>query len=180
MDASSLGGCDASAGVLPPADKYRIEAEVVVRALAERCSAPLVAIRNLYLQFVFAWLTGNGDLHAKNVAIVGRNEVQEAGVGFGAAVVDWTIAPVYDVPSTLIYDDDSLRAPDRRADDETQGAALAGVYRSDRAAGPCARSAEVLALRAAAEVDLAAVGFEGSPLRRVERELGFRRAELSG
>ena len=24
----------------------------------------------LYLQFLFAWLTGNGDLHAKNVSIL--------------------------------------------------------------------------------------------------------------
>lgn len=53
----------------------------------------------LYLQFVFAWLTGNGDLHAKNVAIL-------AG-GSGAFVV----APVYDMPCTLLYGGETLALP---------------------------------------------------------------------
>ncbi len=52
---------------LPPASKYSVASEEVASALAGRCKAPLVASRNLYLQFVFAWLTGNGDLHAKNL-----------------------------------------------------------------------------------------------------------------
>jgi hypothetical protein len=41
-----------------------------VLALAGLCKARAVASRNLYLQFVFAWLTGNGDLHAKNAAVL--------------------------------------------------------------------------------------------------------------
>jgi serine/threonine-protein kinase HipA len=44
---------------------------------------------------LFAWLTGNGDLHAKNASII----------NIGG---EWRIAPVYDVPSTLPYGDDTL------------------------------------------------------------------------
>lgn len=39
---------------------------------------------------VFAWLTGNGDLHAKNVSVL-----QQAG--------EWRIAPIYDAPPTVPY-----------------------------------------------------------------------------
>ena len=78
-----------------PADKYRFTAEQVTRALMEPCQARVVAAREVFRMFVFAWLTGNGDLHAKNISIMNR-----AG--------EWRIAPVYDVPSTLPYGDDSM------------------------------------------------------------------------
>ena len=39
---------------------------------------------------------GNGDLHAKNVSMV----QQPAG--------EWSIAPVYDIPSTVVYGDKTL------------------------------------------------------------------------
>jgi serine/threonine-protein kinase HipA len=68
----------------------------VTHALAEYCSAPLPALRNLALQAAFAWLTGNGDLHAKNVSMVQHPEGE------------WTIAPVYDIPSTVVYGDKTL------------------------------------------------------------------------
>lgn len=45
----------------PPAGKYTVDAVEVVRALAAVVHAPRVAVRNLYLQFLFAWLTGNGE-----------------------------------------------------------------------------------------------------------------------
>ena len=44
----------------------------------------------------FAWLTGNGDLHAKNVSMV-----QDPRAG-------WVVAPVYDIPSTVVYGDKTL------------------------------------------------------------------------
>lgn len=55
---------------LPPASKYAVSSEEAVLALAALCRARPVAVRNLYLQFVVAWLTGNGDLHAKNIAVL--------------------------------------------------------------------------------------------------------------
>ncbi|MEV7635172.1 HipA domain-containing protein [Pseudarthrobacter enclensis] len=81
---------------LYPADKYNVGYGQVCRALAEHCAAPLPALRNLALQGAFAWLTGNGDLHAKNVS-----KVQDPRTG-------WVIAPVYDIPSTVVYGDKTL------------------------------------------------------------------------
>ncbi|WP_127791810.1 type II toxin-antitoxin system HipA family toxin [Agromyces sp. LHK192] len=151
---------------LPPASKYQIPAEDVALALASLTTAPVVAARNLYLQFVFAWLVGNGDLHAKNLAVL------EAEPG------RWTIAPVYDVVCTLLYGDASMALPiDGRTTSLKRRHWDAFARRlgiPDRAA----TSANALALRAAASVDLDAVGMTGSPVRGAVRELGFRRAEL--
>lgn len=152
----------------PPAAKYALDTEQVVRALAEVCRAPAVAVRNLYLQFLFAWLTGNGDLHAKNVAVL-RSD---------AAVRGWAIAPIYDIPCTLVYGDDSMALPiagrTRKLRLRHWRELAAAIGLPERAAA----SAERLALTAASSVDLSALPFTGSPLNRAVRELGFRRAEL--
>ncbi|MFJ5960339.1 type II toxin-antitoxin system HipA family toxin [Pseudarthrobacter oxydans] len=55
---------------LYPADKYNVGYGQVCHALADHCAAPLPALRNLAIQGAYAWLTGNGDLHAKNVSMV--------------------------------------------------------------------------------------------------------------
>lgn len=60
-------------------------------ALADLCAARLVAVRDLFAQFCFAWLTGNGDLHAKNVSVVASPDGE------------WRISPAYDLPSTVPY-----------------------------------------------------------------------------
>ena len=152
---------------LPPASKYAVPAERVVTALASIASAPLVATRNLYLQFVFAWLTGNGDLHAKNVSLLRTAE--------GA----WGVAPIYDVPSTFIYGDSSMALP---VDDRTTNLRTRHWRAFAKAIGlpeRAARSADALALRAAETADLAQVGFTGSPLNGTVRELRMRRTELA-
>ncbi|WP_307857143.1 type II toxin-antitoxin system HipA family toxin [Pseudarthrobacter albicanus] len=81
---------------LYPADKYNVGYGQVCRALSAYCAAPLPALRNLAVQAAFAWLSGNGDLHAKNVSMV----QQPSG--------EWSIAPVYDIPSTVVYGDKTL------------------------------------------------------------------------
>jgi serine/threonine-protein kinase HipA len=81
---------------LYPADKYSVPFGEVCLALAAHCSAPLPALRNLALQLAFAWLSGNGDLHAKNVSMVQSPQGE------------YTIAPVYDIPSTVVYGDKTL------------------------------------------------------------------------
>ncbi|RXZ72281.1 type II toxin-antitoxin system HipA family toxin [Agromyces albus] len=152
---------------VPPASKYSVPAERVVTALASVASAPVVASRNLYLQFVFAWLTGNGDLHAKNVSVI-------RGAGAG-----WTVAPVYDVACTLVYGDTSMALPiDGRT---TRLRARHWQAFADAIGLPerAARSAEALALNAASTVRLDAIGFTGSPLNGAVRELRMRRAELA-
>jgi serine/threonine-protein kinase HipA len=153
---------------LPPASKYNVTAEEVVAALAGVSKAPVVAARNLYLQFMFAWLTGNGDMHAKNLSVLGG--------GHGGYVV----SPVYDVPCTLVYDDETMALPvagkakGLRARHWAEFAAEIGLPKK------AAESANALALKAAAAVDLEALPFTGSPLNHSLRELRHRRAELAG
>ena len=78
-----------------PADKYAVSAEMVVGRLADLCAARPVALRDLFRQLVFAWMTGNGDVHAKNLSIVRRDG-------------EWRVSPAYDVPSTLPYRDTTM------------------------------------------------------------------------
>ena len=82
-----------------PADKYNLSSEAVVVALADRCAARPVALQNLYRQLCFAWLTGNGDVHAKNLSILATPEGE------------WRVAPAYDLPSTVPYRDATLALP---------------------------------------------------------------------
>lgn len=150
----------------PPAEKYAVDTVDVVRALAAVTHAPRVAVRNLYLQFLFAWLTGNGDLHGKNLGVL-----QDASGR-------WSIAPVYDIPCTLIYDDDSMALPiaghTRKLKARDWVAFAAEIGLPERGAA----SARAIALRAAEAVDYDRLPFTGSPRKRVERELRFRRNEL--
>jgi len=151
---------------IAPAAKYNITAEDAVTALAAVCKAPAVAVRNLYLQFVFAWLTGNGDLHAKNISVLGRPHG-----GF-------TVAPVYDVPCTLLYGDDTLALPVAGKVKNLRARHWAAFAQAIGLPERAARAANALALKAAAAVDLTALPFEGSPLTRTERELRARRIQL--
>ena len=78
-----------------PADKYNTTTEKVITALSNLCAAHLVSARLAFEQVVFAVLTGNGDLHAKNLSVMQRDG-------------EWVLAPAYDIPSTLIYGDTSF------------------------------------------------------------------------
>ncbi len=91
-DASQIMG-------LYPADKYDVAFETLCSELSRLCHAPLPAMRNLAIQLVFAWLTGNGDLHAKNLSLLQDAQGRVA------------VAPVYDIPSTVVYGDRSLALP---------------------------------------------------------------------
>jgi serine/threonine-protein kinase HipA len=81
---------------LYPSDKYRVTAEAVVAALSGACAARTLAARDIFRQLCFAWLTGNGDVHAKNISILAT----PAG--------EWRVSPAYDIPSTLPYRDHTL------------------------------------------------------------------------
>lgn len=152
---------------LPPASKYAVSSEEAVLALAGLCKAKPVAVRNLYLQFVFAWLTGNGDLHAKNIAVLASRHG------------GWAVAPVYDIPCTLPYGDDTMaltvagKVKGLKAKHWQEFAAAIGL--PPRAAA----AANTLALRTAMSIDLGDLPFTGSPLKGALRELRFRRAEMT-
>lgn len=80
---------------LYPNGKYDPPMEEVTRALMGVSSSPALTARSLAFQVALAWLTGNGDLHAKNVSMIWRGATVE-------------VAPIYDIPSTLLYGDSSM------------------------------------------------------------------------
>lgn len=81
-----------------PADKYLLTTEAVIQGLVQWTMAAAVAARALLRQFAFAYLTGNGDAHAKNFSIVQRKG-------------EWMATPAYDLPSTLPYGDGTMALP---------------------------------------------------------------------
>lgn len=151
---------------LPPASKYAVSSEDVGEALARQCLAPVVARRNIYLQFVFAWFTGNGDLHAKNLSVLGNPN--------GA----FTMSPVYDVPCTLLYGDDTLALSVAGKTKNLKAKHWAEFADSLGLPQKAATAANQLALRAANSIMLESLPFSGSQLRGAQRELRFRRAEF--
>ena len=128
--------------------------------------SPLIARRNLYLQFVYAWLTGNGDLHGKNIGVL---ETARGG---------WEVAPIYDVPCTLVYGDNSLALPVAGQTRNLRRRHWLELADSIGLPLKAAVSAHRLALTAAVSVDWGAIGLEGSSVRGAQRELRFRRYEL--
>jgi serine/threonine-protein kinase HipA len=82
-----------------PGDKYVISTEDAINGLADRCAARGVAALQLYRLLIFAYLTGNGDLHGKNLAIM-KDERGE-----------WRVTPAYDLPSSAVDGDRTMALP---------------------------------------------------------------------
>jgi len=79
-----------------PGDKYVISTEDAITGLARCCRAPGVAALELYRLLVFAYLSGNGDLHAKNLAIVQDQKGE------------WRVTPAFDLASSAVYGDRNM------------------------------------------------------------------------
>ena len=154
-----------------PADKYNTTTERSAHALIELCAARTIAARDIYQQLVYAWLTGNGDVHAKNISALTIPEGETR------------IAPAYDLPSTVPYRDTTLALPlaGKRTGLSrrlllTFGAEL-GVR--EKAAN------EILdrLLDATADLDAAladaAIPFDSATLQKTRLELTFRRNQLT-
>lgn len=77
----------------PPADKYLLGADRTFLAMTAVCDAPVLAGRELIRRLVFAYLTGNGDAHAKNFSVLQDLDGE------------WQVSPAYDVPSSYPYGD---------------------------------------------------------------------------
>ncbi len=82
-----------------PADKYLVGYAAAFGALAAVCDARLLAARTLVAQLAYAYVTGNGDAHAKNFSVL------QAPDG------EWRVSPAYDVPSTQPYGDSTTAMP---------------------------------------------------------------------
>lgn len=76
-----------------PADKYGVTTEAVAVAVSRMCAARVVAARDVLRQIGYAWVTGNGDMHAKNLSVLQHPDGE------------WRVAPAYDLPSTAPYGD---------------------------------------------------------------------------
>ncbi|WP_227658992.1 MULTISPECIES: type II toxin-antitoxin system HipA family toxin [unclassified Corynebacterium] len=150
-----------------PAAKYSVDSERVVRALAARTNSPVVATRNLYMQFLFAWLTGNGDVHAKNLSVV------EGGSG------RWGVAPVYDIPCTVLYRDMAMALPLAGKSKNLKREHWAEFVNSIGLAPAAAASANEQVLRVVARIDLSIFPLNGSPLNGAVRELERRRMQFA-
>jgi serine/threonine-protein kinase HipA len=87
-------GCQVSGQ--PPADKYRLGCDAVFAALAGVCDARTAAGRDLIQQLAFAYLTGNGDAHAKNFSVLQGLDGE------------WQVSPAYDTPSSYPYGDTTM------------------------------------------------------------------------
>ncbi|OKL50256.1 type II toxin-antitoxin system HipA family toxin [Boudabousia marimammalium] len=149
-----------------PAQKYSVASEDVVRALAERTQAPKIATRTLYLQFLFAWLTGNGDLHAKNLSIL-RNL---KGI--------WSVAPMYDLACTALYRDFTMALPVAGRTNKLSGRHWDEFADNIGLPIRAARDIQRLALSTAKSIDLSQLPFEGSPLSGAQKELSSRRFKI--
>ncbi|HEX5996364.1 MAG TPA: HipA domain-containing protein [Jiangellales bacterium] len=76
-----------------PSAKYAVTTEEVCRALAAITDAPVVTGRQLLRWVTFAYLSCDGDLHAKNLAVGERTDGS------------WQVSPVYDIPASYPYGD---------------------------------------------------------------------------
>lgn len=155
-----------------PADKYALSSEEVATAVGDACPARLVALRSVFQQFVLAWLTGNGDLHGKNVSVL-------QGVSG-----EWRVAPVYDVPSTLPYGDHSMALSLQGA---AEGLSRRRFVAFGEALGLPTRAVEssldeVLAVTEpmTAELDGGVLPWNDDLRRTVVRRLSRRRRDLVG
>jgi serine/threonine-protein kinase HipA len=153
-----------------PADKYRVTTEETLTALAEVCRARPVAALALLRQVAFAYLSCNGDAHAKNFSV---RRLPDG---------EWRVTPAYDVTSTHPYGDTTMALPinGRRRED---------IGRSDfvalgAAAGLRPRAVERVLDELRERVDLWIGGletlpFDGRRRHRLRRAVEYRRGRLA-
>lgn len=81
---------------LYPASKYSVTTETLLAGLSAVCEAQIPAAADFLQQAAFAYLTGNGDAHAKNFSVLQDTAGR------------WQPTPAYDVPSSYPYGDTTL------------------------------------------------------------------------
>lgn len=154
-----------------PADKYRVTTEEVVRALASVCLAQPVAALTLVRQVAFAYLTCNGDTHAKNFSI------QRLRTG------EWRVTPAYDLPSTYPYGDTTLALSinGRQREDVGRKDFLALADAVGLRTGPVVRTLDELCERADPWIrELSRLPFDSRTLHKLRRAIEYRRDRLRG
>ena len=152
-----------------PADKYRLTTEAVVRGLARVCRAAPVAALALIKQVAFAYLSCNGDAHAKNFSV---RRLPEG---------EWRVTPAYDLPSSYPYGDTTmaLSINDRNREDIGR----ADFVALGRAVGVPSRAVERALDELNERVDLwidelATLPFDEGRLHKLRRAVQYRRERL--
>lgn len=156
---------------IAPADKYRVSTEALMTRVSEVASSKPLALQALLRQLAFAWITGNGDLHAKNVSLVG-----DAGT--------FTVAPIYDIPSAVPYGDHSPALP---VQGSTSGLSRKKMLRLADEVGLARRAAEralddavTASLGIEDEIRDGAIPFDTRRVRDLARNVTRRRETLTG
>ena len=90
------------------------------------------------------------------------------------------MAPIYDIPCTLLYGDDSLALPLSGKTKNLKAKHWADFAFALGLPQRAATAANTVALSVSGKVKLEDLPFTGSPLRGALRELRFRRGELAG
>jgi serine/threonine-protein kinase HipA len=152
-----------------PAAKYLGGLEETLGALAAVCAAPRPAALELLRQAVFAYLSGNGDAHAKNFSVLADDQGRFAP------------APAYDLPSSCPYGDTTLAlSVDGRRDGNLTGARFLSLGRSlglpERAAR---RAVQETAQAADGWIDeVAGLPFDSRITRKLRRVIQHRQRLL--
>lgn len=80
-----------------PESKYDLRMRDIVEAVRRVSMAPLLDTRRIFEQYLFGWIVGNNDLHAKNFSVV-------ADTNGGL-----TLSPAYDIVSIFPYPGQTTR-----------------------------------------------------------------------
>lgn len=151
-----------------PADKYRVGTEEVVTGLAGVCRASPVAALVLLRQLVFAYLSCNGDAHAKNFSVGRRGG-------------EWLVTPAYDLPSSYPYGDTTmaLSVNGRRREDIGREDFIAVGAGAGLRARAVERSIDDIRDRVDLWIDgLESLPFDERRLHKLRRAIEYRRERL--
>lgn len=152
----------------PPADKYLLSTEHAFAALAGVCGAPRPAALTLLRQLAFCYLTGNGDAHAKNFAVLQGPEGE------------WRPTPAYDLPSSQPYGDSTLAMSVNGRTSDVGGGDLVALGATLGLPETAVRKA-VRQVCASADLwlpDLGGLPFGRDTLRKLRRVVDHRRRRL--
>ena len=152
-----------------PADKYALSSEAVMGGLVAVARARPVAARDLVRQLAFAYLTCNGDVHAKNLAVMREPDGE------------WRVTPAYDLPSSHPYGDTTmaLTIDGRRQEDIGRDSFLALGSAVGLRSRAVERLLHDLCENAGAWIDhLDDLPFDEQRIHRLRRAVIYRRGRL--
>jgi serine/threonine-protein kinase HipA len=70
---------------------------MICEAIARFSAAPIIDIKKFIDLYIFSYIIGNGDLHAKNISLLAQRDTELL-----------ALSPCYDVVSTLPYGDQRM------------------------------------------------------------------------